>query len=113
MNPATVLRDAFFGDLRFDEARRTCDATMELSPGHRIEVSIDSTGLPLGEALQKSRLVYLAVAYRAQEYGGSIASKLLPLYNRAWREGEHLDAATFVQRIRLQSISIAPMELGE
>jgi len=113
MNHATILHDDFFGDVRFDEARRTCDAITELSPGQQIEVSIDATGIEPAEALQKSRHIYIAVAHRAQDYGRSIASKLLPLYNRSWRDGDPLDAPAFVQRISLQSISIAPFELGK
>jgi len=115
MNRATILHDDFFGEIRFDESHRTCEAAMELAPGRRIEVSIDCAELDPAEAIHKSRHIYIAVAHRAraQDYDGSIASKLLPLCNRSWRDGEALDAAAFIQRIGLQSISIAPLELGK
>jgi len=105
--------DELFGAMRIDEQRRSYEATMELTPGTKTTVTIDWMGIAPAEALKRSREIYLAVARREAEYRRGVAARLLDLYNRSWRDGDALDAEDFMRRLSLDSMVIAPLELGE
>ncbi len=107
-----IIRNEFFGALRFDERRRSYEAEMEFTPGRKIAVTIDSIGIEPGEAFARSRHIYSTVARREPEYRRAVASQLLPLYNRSWRNGEALHAGGFMERLSVESVTIAPVELG-
>lgn len=106
-------RDELFGAMRIDEQRRSYEATMEPTPWQKTTVTIDWMGIAPAEALKRSREIYIAVARREQEYRRAIASHLLDLYNRSWRDGDMLDTEGFMRRVSLESITIAPLELGQ
>src|SRR3954468_23938358 len=102
--------DELFGEMRIDQERRSYEATMEIVPGHKTTITIDWMGIAPADALKKSREIYLTVARREPEYRQAIASQLLDLYNRSWRDGDVLDAEGLMRRVSPESITIAPLE---
>jgi hypothetical protein len=108
-----VVNDDFFGALEFDELARSYRGKLEFAPSHRITVIIESMGIAPAEAIAKSREIYNTVTAREPEYRLAVATELLPLYNRSSSESKPLDTESFVRRISLESIIIAPIDLGK
>ena len=100
------IRDAVFGNLKWDKELSWWGTKLELPPKNKIEVFITPANddTDIDKLLETSKRGFLAIKKDEKRLREGAAAKLLKLHNESWNEGEPITKEQFMSKMRLESL---------